>query len=385
MKKEILLLVALFALVGVDRAGVLGQTITQLINYQGQLLDAAGNPMPTNDYELEINLYAVESGGAPVWGPQKFNGQSGPGLGPKVPVVQGRFNLVLGPKDTSGKDLGAVFAANGSVFLELKVGDGSPIVPRQQMLAAPYAFQALTAAGLKGDLIQADGYLGIGTPPSTSYRLDLLGGAVFRTGGSGGSIAFGSPNAETGLTMGIVNRADVRFDDSTLKLIAMTGRLPRGPEQGIAIATSGNVGIGTATPGYKLHVIGSIRASGTINSDSDVNAKADFTPVDTASILERVAKLPIQQWRFKAEEAGVKHVGPMAQDFRAAFGLGNVSTAIATVDADGVALAAIQGLHQIVQERDLEIQDLKRAMAELKAQVDRIVIRQGAEARAGQE
>lgn len=350
--------------------------VAQSINYQGQVLDAAGNPMPTGDYDFEISLFPVESGGAALWGPQRFNGQSGPGLSQKVPVVGGRFNLVLGPKDTAGKDLGAVFSSNPSVFLELKVGTGNPIAPRQQMLSAPYAFQALTSAGLKGDQILVDGRLGIGTIPTNGIPLEVNGAVLFRGTGSGGPISFGSPNTETGLTMGIVNRADIRFDDSTLKIIAMAGRLPRGPEQGIAIATSGNVGIGIGNPGYKLHVMGAIRASGTINSDSDVNAKADFAPVDSADILARVVKLPIQQWRFKAENPDVKHMGPMAQDFRAAFGLGDASTAIATVDADGVALAAIQALNQIVSEKDAEIRELRQSMAALKAQVDRLAQQQ---------
>ncbi len=346
------------------------QPVPPLINYQGQILDANGLALPTGDYDVDITLFPVESGGFPIWGPQRFNGQSGPGLGPKVPIVQGRFNLILGPKDTAGNDLAPVFADNPAVFLELKVGASSPIAPRQQMLPAPYALQALTAAGLKGNQIFVDGNLGIGTPPTNGVPLEVNGAVVFKGPGSGGSMTFATPNAETGLTMGIVNRADIRFNDSTLKLIAMAGRLPRGADQGIAVATSGNVGIGTDTPATKLDVLGSIRATGTINSGSDVNAKADFSPIDTAAILERVINLPIQHWRFKTESPEVTHVGPMAQDFRAAFGLGDVSTAIATVDADGVALAAIQGLSRIVRERDAEIDELKRSVAELNARVN---------------
>ena len=135
---------------------------------------------------------------------------------------------------------------------------------------------------------------------------------------------------------------------------------------GIAINTAGRVGIGTVTPSQKLHVIGNILASGTITPNSDVNAKTDFAPVDPTLILERVAKLPIQQWRFKTEIAEVKHVGPMAQDFRAAFGLGEISTAIATVDADGVALAAIQGLNRKLEEQRAENADLKERLAQLE-------------------
>src|SRR5207248_1972196 len=96
------------------------------------------------------NLFPVESGGAAIWGPQTFNGQSGTGLGPKVSVVQGRFNLLLGPKDTGGRDLAGVFAANPSVFIELKVGSGNPISPRQQVVSSPYALNSVNAAKLKG-------------------------------------------------------------------------------------------------------------------------------------------------------------------------------------------------------------------------------------------
>ena len=125
---------------------------------------------------------------------------------------------------------------------------------------------------------------------------------------------------------------------------------------------NGRVGIGTNNPQQALHVVGNTLATGTITPNSDRNAKTDFAAVDNDSILERVSKLNIQQWRFKAETEGVKHIGPMAQDFREAFGLGENPTAIATVDADGVALAAIQGLNQkleqAVRERDERIKSL---------------------------
>jgi type VI secretion system secreted protein VgrG len=133
---------------------------------------------------------------------------------------------------------------------------------------------------------------------------------------------------------------------------------------------NGNVGIGTNNPQAALHVVGNILATGTITPNSDRNAKTDFAPVDPAAVLECVAKLPIQQWRFKAEPEGVKHVGPMAQDFRAVFGLGEIPTAIATVDADGVALAAIQGLNQKLEDRDAEIQALRRQNALLEKRLN---------------
>src|SRR2546425_6047472 len=96
MKKVIQLYGAAMALL--DCLTGLAQSVPQLINYQGQLLDASGTPMPTGDYSIEVRLFPVESGGGGIWGPQIFSGQSGIGFGPKVSVVNGRFNLVLGPQ-----------------------------------------------------------------------------------------------------------------------------------------------------------------------------------------------------------------------------------------------------------------------------------------------
>jgi len=103
---------------------------------------------------------------------------------------------------------------------------------------------------------------------------------------------------------------------------------------------------------------------------SDKNRKTDFQDLDSRSILELLAVLPVREWRYTNENAGVKHFGPTAQDFHTTFGLGTSDTGIGTVDADGVALAAIQGLNQKVNEegkrRDAEHTDLKRALAELQ-------------------
>jgi hypothetical protein len=56
----------------------------------------------------------------------------------------------------------------------------------------------------------------------------------------------------------------------------------------------------------------------------------------------------------------------MAQDFHAAFGVGEDDRHISTVDADGVALAAIQALYGLVQERDLQIAALEQRVAALE-------------------
>jgi hypothetical protein len=127
---------------------------------------------------------------------------------------------------------------------------------------------------------------------------------------------------------------------------------------------------------------GGLRVNGTFVSASDRNAKENFTPVDTASVLERVASMPITEWNYK-DDPGTRHVGPMAQDFREAFPVGEDDKHIAMVDADGVALAAIQGLNRKVEaqaaelkSRDVRIEKLESELAELRNLVRQVAGRQ---------
>ena len=106
--------------------------------------------------------------------------------------------------------------------------------------------------------------------------------------------------------------------------------------------------------------------SGTWNSLSDRNAKENFEPVDPQAVLEGVVQLPITTWNYKAEDDSIRHMGPVAQDFYAAFGLGDSDKAIATVDADGVALAAIQGLYAQNQALEAENAQLRARVEELE-------------------
>jgi len=88
-------------------------------------------------------------------------------------------------------------------------------------------------------------------------------------------------------------------------------------------------------------------------------------------VLEKVVALPLSSWNYKADTT-TRHVGPMAQDFYAAFNVGPDDKHIATVDADGVALAAIQGLNQKLNERDAKIEDLEKKLDALQAMVNQL-------------
>ena len=110
---------------------------------------------------------------------------------------------------------------------------------------------------------------------------------------------------------------------------------------------------------------------------SDRNVKKDFAAVDSLSILEKLAALPITQWHYNWEEKSVTpHIGPMAQDFKHAFYPGSDDKSITTLEADGVAFAAIQGLNQKVEEQKTENAELKAQLAELKVMVKQLARQQ---------
>lgn len=118
-----------------------------------------------------------------------------------------------------------------------------------------------------------------------------------------------------------------------------------------------------------------VTVNGTFNNQSDRNAKADFESIHTADILDRVLTLPVSKWSYK-DDPGIRHIGPMAQDFHAAFAVGTDEKHIAPMDEGGVALAAIQGLNAKVEagskKSEVRIQKLEAENAELKQAVDEL-------------
>jgi hypothetical protein len=112
------------------------------------------------------------------------------------------------------------------------------------------------------------GNIGIGTStPAAGYRLEVSGTTILRP--ANGSIQFGAPSAELGLsiTPNLGNRADLRFDGSVLKLVATAGQATPSAANGIAITTAGNVGIGTMAPVAKLHAETSLALRLTASAD----------------------------------------------------------------------------------------------------------------------
>lgn len=98
-------------------------------------------------------------------------------------------------------------------------------------------------------------------------------------------------------------------------------------------------------------------------------AKTAITSVDPGEVLAGVEQLEVSTWELTETDDG-RHMGPMAEDFQNVFQLGNDDESISTVDADGVAMAAIQGLSAKLDEKDKRIADLERENEELQAKYD---------------
>jgi hypothetical protein len=119
----------------------------------------------------------------------------------------------------------------------------------------------------------------------------------------------------------------------------------------------------------------SVADGSTWSCASDRTLKENLTPVDEAEILARLGDVPIYTWNGIGADPAVQHMGPMAQDFYAAFGVGEDERQIATIDLDGVALAAIQGLQQLAEERAARIEALEAKSASQQAQIDELAAR----------
>ena len=114
-------------------------------------------------------------------------------------------------------------------------------------------------------------------------------------------------------------------------------------------------GSSAANNTFNVHASGGIYLDGVEIHLSDRNKKKDFSFVSGRDILDKVLALPIQTWRFKTEEDSISHIGPMAQDFMAAFGYGLNERYLSTIDMDGVTLASIQGLNAKLEDTRVEL------------------------------
>lgn len=179
-------------------------SVPPLINYQGLLTDAQGQPVIFGTNKLTFNIYDAVIGGNLIWGPQVFD---------SVPVINGMFNVILGTTDTGGRSILDAFDAE-TRFLGIIIDNGSEISPRQQILSTPYAVKAGHHSNIipPGTIVPFGG--DISTPPegwlicdgSEKLRVDYaeLFAVIGTAWGAGdGSTSFNLPDTRGRFLRGI--------------------------------------------------------------------------------------------------------------------------------------------------------------------------------------
>jgi len=122
-----------------------------------------------------------------------------------------------------------------------------------------------------------------------------------------------------------------------------------------------------------------LNVQGDLTASSSRELKTAFSALDSAEILKQIIELPIQSWQFKSDTKATRHVGPIAEDFHEAFGLGIDDKHISPSDTAGLALVAIQELAakletklEAIEELAERIDTLATENAELKEEVARL-------------
>jgi hypothetical protein len=112
--------------------------------------------------------------------------------------------------------------------------------------------------------------------------------------------------------------------------------------------------------------------SGVFSCASSRTFKTGFAPLEGEDVLSKLATMPVGTWSFIGEPA-VRHAGPVAEDFRAAFGLGEDDKSIGHTDMSGIALKAAQALEartrklqEEIDARDEIIRQLQQRMEDLE-------------------
>lgn len=112
------------------------------------------------------------------------------------------------------------------------------------------------------------------------------------------------------------------------------------------------------------------------NGTSDVAWKHLLGPADPSATLQALASLRLLSWRYRDEPEGIRHVGPTAQEFHAAFGVGGDDRVIDAIDSGGVLMAAVQALAAEVVAQRAEL-------AAQRAEIDRLAAEAGRRGGAG--
>jgi hypothetical protein len=358
--------------------------------------DTSTGTFPANDWQLTANDSA--SGGASKFSIEDITGS-------KVP-----FTVTAGAATNSifVDSTGRLGLKTATPVLDIHVStSNTPAIRLEQTNAGGFTAQTWDVAGNEANFfvrdvtggsklsfrirpgaptssidISADGDVGVGTAsPDEKLHIEeaddantivqaentntgTSAAAVFRARNDAGVqtnfISHGSGRVATRFGVSLGNRGELLHTGGNGLLIGTleADDIIFGTNNANRMSVNGSTGA--------VIVAGNLTVNGTFANPSSRELKEGFQAVDPSTMLAKFAQLPIQEWSYKADGQKLRHVGPMVEDFRSTFGLGTEGKYIFPMDVTGVTMAAVQGLYHLVQEKDAQIVELQKQMAEIK-------------------
>jgi hypothetical protein len=251
---------------------------------------------------------------------------------------------------------------NGTQWDAANIGDYSVAIGQDVRASASNA----VAFGLRSTAAQQSSFA-VGEDNTASGAASVALGYHAHTNARQGSFVFSDRSSVDTLRAGVNHSANWRVSGGFRIFTASNLSTGVTIQSGASVSNWGqsNAVISTST--------GALLSTGGVwTNASDVNRKHGFASVDGEDVLARLRRVPITSWSYNAEGNAVRHLGPMAQDFYAAFRLGSSDLSIPTVDADGVALVAVKALDTRTLAQQREIAALRGENAELRARLDRL-------------
>ena len=233
---------------------------------------------------------------------------------------------------------------------------------------------------------------------SVTMKWALVGLALTFSTGLYAQALYIAPTGDVGIGTELpISSLEITRDDGTAQVLVNETSVEAAPRTLFQLRNPGNTKCGVFNPdadvqwsfanpgsGFRLSRQGSgvvemeitndgnLIIAGLLTEESDVNSKSNIVEVKPAEVLEAVASLPVSRWEYK-DSPGEVHMGPMAQDFHAAFGLGATDTGISTLETSGVALAAIKALIEENRQLKSQMQEMQERYEDVEELVGQIL------------
>ena len=339
-----------------------------MVNYAGDLLIGQGSLYGVGYADPFVPQMSISRGYNA--GPYVYYNYPAVGVGTATP--QNALEVV-GPY-YPGVQLSNLYSAQNFV---LENWNGNFDIWDRTAGSYPLVIQSGTPYSMTPLFIESTGNVGMGTAaPSASLH-------VYREDGTAQLFVEETSTTETARTLfnlqnngiGYIRLTDTSPDGSgwTFQAEGPSFRFNKAGTGGSEIVVRGRNDPG-GQPTFT--VVGSVAATN-VSFTSSRLAKTEFAAVDSLGVLEKVVALPISEWTFQDEQNGRRHIGPMAEEFADTFGFGGSNKHISLIDTSGVTLAAIQGLYEVMQQKQTTIESLKAENEELYRRLEQLEVAVG--------